>query len=127
MENDNKASNFHVWATRNRAQVAQLSDLHERRWIHGYDILVPVEYFANAAVRNLETSTDLTRTNTLQSHLKDFYSQIVRQWSTISEHATVLIHRFTTWINIVYNVTISLRSLIGIFKEEKNSLGGGLT
>jgi len=53
-------------------------------------------------MRHLETTTDLARTNALQSHLKDLHSQIVRQRSAVGEHATVLIHRFTTYVNVAY-------------------------
>jgi len=56
---------------------------------------VPVEYFADTAVRDLQTPTDLTRTHALQSHLKDLHSQVVGQRATVGEHPAVLIHRFT--------------------------------
>ena len=52
----------------------------------------PVEYFGDAAVRDLQLPADFARPRALQCEPEDLVPQVVRQRATVRELAPVLVH-----------------------------------
>jgi len=58
---------------------------------------LPVENLADAAMRHLQLTTNFTRPHTVNGHVKDLHSQVIRQRAPVSEVTSVLIHVLTTY------------------------------
>lgn len=59
---------------------------------NGACVVVPLENFGDAAMTDTQPSRDITRTRSFPRHFNDLSSRVVREWPTVHEVTTQLVH-----------------------------------